>query len=213
VGNTAFQIIIKTAPAHFHHFAQNGDREGLLLLPDKIISQLDSLAKKAAAFFKISRSISNRLFSFRNRRFSSSSSRLGTPPSALSSWSWRNSLTQREIFDEWIPSRRPASEQLYLCSNTRLMASALNSFVNFFLFSFSFILHLAFFNFTLSKVSVNIKPFQLLKALFVLIVFPSLSFWKIITGTTLRIVCNSSFDHLSSTASFFNPLILCCSSS
>ena len=40
------------------------------------------------------------------------------------------------------------------------MASALNSFVNFVLFSFSFIWHLAFFDFTLSKVSVNIKPFQ-----------------------------------------------------
>jgi len=131
LGVTTFQIIIKTAPAHFHHFAQNGDGEGLLLLPDKIISQLDSLAKKAAAFFKISRSISNRSFSFRNRRFSSSSSRLGTPPSAMSSWSWRNSLTQREMLEEWIPRRLPASEQLYPCSITSLMASSLNAFVKF----------------------------------------------------------------------------------
>jgi len=55
--------MIKSAPADFHHLAKDGDGIGLLFLPDEVVSQLDSFAKKAAAFFKISRSISSRLFS------------------------------------------------------------------------------------------------------------------------------------------------------
>jgi hypothetical protein len=58
------QIIVKSAPAHPHDRTQHGYGIGLHLLPDKIESQFDSLAKKAAAFFKISRSIKRRLFSF-----------------------------------------------------------------------------------------------------------------------------------------------------
>ncbi|MCD6562208.1 MAG: hypothetical protein J7L16_10705 [Deltaproteobacteria bacterium] len=42
----------------------NGDGTGLLFSPDKVVSQIDSFAKKAAAFFNISRSISSSLFSF-----------------------------------------------------------------------------------------------------------------------------------------------------
>ena len=52
-----FQIAIKSAPADFHNPAQNGYGIGLLLLPDKVISYIDSPTKKAVAFFKISRSI------------------------------------------------------------------------------------------------------------------------------------------------------------
>ena len=63
----AFKVLIKTAPVDPHHLAQYGDRIGLHLLPDKAESHFDSLAKKAAAFFKISRSISRRLFSLRKR--------------------------------------------------------------------------------------------------------------------------------------------------
>ena len=37
----------------------------VLLLPDKVVSYIDSLAKKAAAFFKMSRSIFSRWTSFR----------------------------------------------------------------------------------------------------------------------------------------------------
>ena len=59
----SLDVLIETAPADPHHLAQHGDRIGLHLLPDKIESHFDSLAKKAAAFFKISRSISRRLFS------------------------------------------------------------------------------------------------------------------------------------------------------
>ena len=69
----ALDVLLKTAPADPHHLAQHSDRIGLNLLPDKIESYFDSLAKKAAAFFKISRSISRRLFSLRKRLSSLSS--------------------------------------------------------------------------------------------------------------------------------------------
>jgi hypothetical protein len=52
-----FQILIVAAKADFYNPAQNGYGIGLLLLPDKVVSYIDSLAKKAAAFFKISCSI------------------------------------------------------------------------------------------------------------------------------------------------------------
>jgi len=64
---TSFQIAIKSAPADFHNLAQNDYGIGLLLLPDKVVSYIDSLAKKAAAFFKISYSILGCIFSFRSR--------------------------------------------------------------------------------------------------------------------------------------------------
>ena len=51
------EITVISTPANFHHRTQNGDGKGLLLLPDKVVSYLDSLAKKAAAFFNMSRSI------------------------------------------------------------------------------------------------------------------------------------------------------------
>ncbi|MGD9189111.1 MAG: hypothetical protein PVI89_12900, partial [Desulfobacteraceae bacterium] len=60
----SIQVVIKTAPANPHDRTQHGYGIGLHLLPDKIKSYFDSLAKKAAAFFKISRSIKRRLFSF-----------------------------------------------------------------------------------------------------------------------------------------------------
>lgn len=52
---------------------------GLLVLPDKVERQIDSFAKKAAAFFKISRSNRSPWFYFFNRRFPSSSSRRSLP--------------------------------------------------------------------------------------------------------------------------------------
>ena len=51
------------APAHLHHAAQRGNGVGLLLLLDEPVSHPSSFAKKAAAFFNISRSIRNRSFS------------------------------------------------------------------------------------------------------------------------------------------------------
>jgi len=47
------KVLVKSAPADFHHLAQHGDGTGLLFLPDEVVSQLDSFAKKAAAFFNI----------------------------------------------------------------------------------------------------------------------------------------------------------------
>ena len=88
---------------------------------DEVVSQFDSFAKKAAAFFKISRSIlpvgrhgSSRLFSFFSRRFSASKSLRVMPLSLRSCWSWRYSRTQREILEAATPSRLPTSGQLYL---------------------------------------------------------------------------------------------------
>src|SRR3989339_1007428 len=154
-------ILIKTTPADLHHPAKHGDRVGLLLLPDEVVPQFDSLAKKAAAFFKISRSICRRWFSFLNRFTSASSSLRETSPSTPSCWSFRNSRTQRETLDWPTPRRRATSLALYPCSLTMLTASCLNSFVYFTLFSFSFIGHLSSKVATLSIVSVSIKPPQL----------------------------------------------------
>ena len=66
-----FYVLIISTPADFHNHAQNSYGIGLPLLPDKVVFYIDSLAKKAVAFFKISCSMRSRLFSFRNR-FSSS---------------------------------------------------------------------------------------------------------------------------------------------
>lgn len=60
---TAMDKRIKPAPADSHHPAEQIDVIGLHLLPDEAESQFDSLAKKGAAFFNISRSISNRFIS------------------------------------------------------------------------------------------------------------------------------------------------------
>jgi hypothetical protein len=49
-----FNISILSTPADSHNTAQNGYRIGLLLLLDKVEFYSNSLAKKAAAFFKIS---------------------------------------------------------------------------------------------------------------------------------------------------------------
>ena len=65
------QILVKPTPAYPHHLAQSGYREGLHLLPDKAESYFDRLAKKAVAFFNMSRSISRRLTSLRSRCSSS----------------------------------------------------------------------------------------------------------------------------------------------
>lgn len=62
---------IESAPADPHHTAQHSDGVGLHLLPDKVVSQLDSLAKKTAAFFNISLSMVSRWISFFSRLFSS----------------------------------------------------------------------------------------------------------------------------------------------
>jgi hypothetical protein len=61
-----FAGAIIPAPANPHNMAQNCYGIGLLLLPDKAVSYFGSLAKKAAAFFKISRSIRSLFTSLRS---------------------------------------------------------------------------------------------------------------------------------------------------
>ena len=56
-------IRIKAAATDIQHLAQDRNRPGFLVLEDKGVSYLDSLAKKPRAFFKMSRSIRKRLFS------------------------------------------------------------------------------------------------------------------------------------------------------
>src|SRR6056300_563161 len=66
-----FKILVKSTPANAHNPTQYGYGVGLLLPPDEVESYCDSLAKKAVAFFNISRSIRSRLFSLRSRSNSS----------------------------------------------------------------------------------------------------------------------------------------------
>jgi hypothetical protein len=53
----SFQIIIKPTPAHPLDSTQYGHGEGPHLLPDELESYLDSLVKKAAAYFNMPCSI------------------------------------------------------------------------------------------------------------------------------------------------------------
>jgi len=48
----AVAVMIKFAPVDFHHLTKSGDGIGLLLLPDEVVSQFDSFAKKAAVFLR-----------------------------------------------------------------------------------------------------------------------------------------------------------------
>ncbi len=89
-------------------------------------SQAD--AKKAAAFFKISRSVRSRSFSARSRRFSSSGAdgaveatagRAGTLPSSTARFHFRRPPTS-------IPSRRATSDRLSVPRVAERTASALN---------------------------------------------------------------------------------------
>ncbi len=53
-------MLIETTPAYLHHLTEQCDGIGLPLPPDEVVSHFDSLAKKAAAFFRISRSMRKR---------------------------------------------------------------------------------------------------------------------------------------------------------
>ncbi len=123
-------ILVKPAPAYPHHLAQNGDREGPLLLLDKVESHFDRLAKKAVAFFNMSRSISSRLTSLRSRCSSSFSGVMHPLPGKACMPSFSICPFQRLKTLESIPRLRAAPESLYPCSVTSLTASTLNSFVN-----------------------------------------------------------------------------------
>src|SRR5207253_8576178 len=64
---------VEAAPGHLEASAQHGHRIVGLLRADEVEFQLLSFAKKAAAFFKISRSTFSRSFSRRSRWSSSRS--------------------------------------------------------------------------------------------------------------------------------------------
>ena len=104
-----FQKLIISAPADFHNPAQNGYGIGLLLLPDKVVSYLDSLAKKAVAFFKMSRSILSRWFSLRSLCSSSFSGVKCPLPGKAFFPSEANCCFQRFNTLGWIPKFRAAS--------------------------------------------------------------------------------------------------------
>ena len=97
---------------------------------DEVVSHDDSLAKKAVAFFRMSRSIWSRLFSARRRR--SSSSRAGglpRPGKARSPSAARACFQPRSRLS--LGSRsRATSATLWPCSVTSSTAWALNSGVN-----------------------------------------------------------------------------------
>ena len=61
------KMLVVAAPANLHDSAKQSHWVRLLLPPDEVVFYFDSLAKKAAAFFKISRSMRRVLFSLRSR--------------------------------------------------------------------------------------------------------------------------------------------------
>lgn len=66
-GLLLLKMLVVAAPADQHDSAKQSHWVRLLLPPDEVVFYFDSLAKKAAAFFKISRSMRSVLFSLRSR--------------------------------------------------------------------------------------------------------------------------------------------------
>ena len=127
LAQTTHGPVVIAASGDAQHATHKGDGPGLLLLINTLIPHVRSLAKKAAAFFKISRSI-------RNRRFSDSISWIrccsvvrfpfsGKASAARTS----SSSLQRPINAPLTPTLRPAAAQLYPCSTTNATAACLNS--------------------------------------------------------------------------------------
>src|SRR5208282_5233947 len=85
-------MLVETTPAYFHHLTKQGNGIGLSLLPDEVESHFDSLAKKAVAFFNISRSMRRRLFSSRSLFISSCLGVMRPLPGKAAALSFSNSL-------------------------------------------------------------------------------------------------------------------------
>src|SRR5215469_3691571 len=121
---------VVAAAGHLQHLAHQPHRPLTAVRVDEAVLHSDSLAKKAVAFFKMSRSIWRRLFSARRRRSSSSrAGRLPLPGKAWSPWSSRSFFHLRSRLSA-IPRLAAASAKLRPCSVTSLTASTLNSRVN-----------------------------------------------------------------------------------
>src|SRR5262249_31945375 len=118
---------VVAAGRNLQSVAQQPYRPPAAVLVDEAVPHSDSLAKKAVAFFKMSRSISSRWFSPRRRR--SSSSRAGRSPrpgEARPPSAWRARRQLRSRFSR-MPRLRAASATERPSSVTSLTASALNS--------------------------------------------------------------------------------------
>src|SRR5690554_774751 len=153
------QIVVESTATDAQQPAKQLHRIGLPLLGNEPISQFDSFAKKAVAFFRISRSSFSCRFSDRSRRSSSCSGvSWPLPRNAWASSAWY-SLIQRPSMVALMPRFRAASACLYPFSVTSRTASSLNSFVYCFLVVIS---HLGFRYYPLTKVSVGIRPPHLL---------------------------------------------------
>jgi len=107
-------------PAHAPHTVVRS------LLLDEGVSHRDSLAKNAAAFFKISRSSRRDAFSRRSRRFSSSSEPLTTG----STWACTCRLRHVCNSDGWMPNSRAICVRLCPPVAARRTAASRNSWLN-----------------------------------------------------------------------------------
>src|SRR5690606_4757943 len=126
-GRFPVQPVIVGCSRDLKHSTQCRHREGLLRADELVAAHEPSFAKKAVAFFRMSRSIVRRLFS-RRRRASSSRSAVvrasGVPP-------WESTpacFTQARTADSVRSRRRATSTMLSLWH--RRTTSALNSAVN-----------------------------------------------------------------------------------
>src|SRR5580658_101323 len=117
-----------TAPRDMEHLAHHIHRKLSGMTGNKGKSHWWCFAKKAVAFFKISRSMRSRLFSSRSRR---SSARRAPSPAAAPPPLPGNCLTQYRIEFGSTPRLLAASTIVYPCSLTSLAADSLNSRVYF----------------------------------------------------------------------------------
>src|SRR5438552_3738481 len=120
----ALQPGVEPGTRHLQQAAHHTHRPAPPMLLDECKLHGCSFAKNAAAFFKISRSISSRAFSLRSRRSSAfrAPSPLGARPS-----SEPNRSIQDRTFAASTPRLFAASGMLYPCSLTSLTAESLNS--------------------------------------------------------------------------------------
>ena len=103
---------VVSAPAHSHNITQPGYGISLLMLPDEVVSYIDSLAKKAAAFFRISFSIFSCLFSWRSRMSSSFSEFIFPFPRKACVSSAVSCSFHHLRIPSWMPKLLAASETL-----------------------------------------------------------------------------------------------------
>src|SRR5712691_2464155 len=120
---------VETAAAYPQQATQAAHRMLSSLRFDKHVSQLDSLAKKAAAFFKMSRSSRSRSFSRFSRVSSSASSGCWPRPGNARVPRDRSSACHLYNWFRRMPSSRATCDAARPERSSRRTASSLNSFV------------------------------------------------------------------------------------